>query len=222
MKEQTFDIHIRIMITPLTVRDLKIIKYKINEYALIFIYIYDKDDIINERIRACFIKKMHIIDDLKINIFIDNDINESENIIVFIESRIAHINSCDVIVFLKVKITEIVVTKSMYLRKITMISSRTKFSIEIHHLVVPNKKYLFESEEIFNLTAYTHLMNVFIKTILLRNEFDISIQISRNYRLERITKMNYFNAFYIFTTDENANEIRDLTAKRPRSFKQKN
>ena len=212
LKKQALKTHIRIMITFLTIQKLKIIKHKINEYVLIFIYIYDTDDVIDEKIQTCFIKKVYIVDDLKINIFIDNDIDDFENIIVFIEDRIAHIDNCDVIVSLKVRIIEVVVAKSVHLRKTIMISSKTKFSVEIHHLAVSNKKYLFELEEILNLIAYVHLMNAFIKTILFYNEFDISIQISRNHRLEKITEMNYFNVFYIFDDDEK--KIHDLTIKR--------
>ena len=188
---------------------------------MIFIYIYDTDDVIDEKIRTCFIKKIHIVNDLKINILIDNDIDDSENIIIFIEDCIAHIDNCDVIIFLKVKIIETVVAKSIHLRKITMISFKTKLSMKIHHLIVLNKEYLFESKKIFNFTAYAHLMNEFIKTILLHNEFDIFIQISRNHRLKRITKMNYFNAFHIID-DNNEKKIRDLIVKRSQSFKQKN
>ena len=119
---------------------MKITKHKINEYILIFIYIYNKNNIIDERIRACFNKKVHIVDDLKVNIFIHNDIDDFENIIIFIESRIAHIDNYDVIVFLKFKIIETVVVKLMHLRKITIISFKMKSSIEIHHLTVFNKK----------------------------------------------------------------------------------
>ena len=218
-KKQASNIHIYIMIISFIVRDLKIIKYKINEYALIFIYIYDKDDVIGERIRACFIKEVHIIDDLKTNIFIDNDIDNFENIIIFISDRIAHIDNCNVTIFLKVKIIEIVVAKSVHVRKIILISSRTKISVEIHYLIVFYRKYLFELKKIFNLIAYAHLINAFIKVILLRNEFDIFIQISRNHRLERIIKVNYFNVFHIATDNDNKNKICNLIVRRLRSSK---
>ena len=222
LKKQTFNIHIRIITTSLIIRDLKIIKHKINEYVIIFIYIYDKNNVIDERIRTCFIRKIHIINNLKINILIKNNINDSKDIIVFIKNHIAHINSCDVTVSLKVKIIEIVIAKSIHLRKIIVILLKIELSIKIHHLIVSNKKYLFESKEIFNLIAYAHLINAFIKTILFRNEFNILMQIPRNYRLEKITEINYFNGFYISIDNKNENEIRDLTAKQSRLFKQKN
>ena len=188
LKKQTFNVYIRIIITSLNVRDLKIIKHKINEYVLIFICIYDKDNIINKKVRVCFMKEMHIIDDLKINIFINNNIDKFENIIIFIESYIAYIDYCDVIVSLKVKIIEIVIAKSVHLRKIIVILLRTNFSIEIHHLIVLNKKYFFELKKILNLIAYAYLINVFIKTILFYNKFNISMQVPRNYCLKKLLK----------------------------------
>ena len=201
---------------------MKITKHKINEYALIPIYIYDQNNIIDEKVRACYIKKIYIVDDLKVNILINNDIDDLKNIIISIESCIAHISNCNVIVFLKVKIIEFAIVKLVHLRKITMISFKTKFSVKIHHLIVFNKKYLFKLKEIFNLIAYAHFVNEFIKTILLRNEFNIFIQISRNYRLKRIMKINYFNVFHIIIDNNNEDEIRDLIVKRLRLFKQKN
>ena len=218
LKEQAFNAHIRIMATPLIVRGLGIIKHRINEYALILIYIYGKDDVIDERVRACFIREVHIVDDLKVNILIGNDIGGSEDIIVFIGGRTAHIGSCGVTVSLEVRTIGAVVAKSVHLRKTIVISSRAELSVKIHHLIVLNKEYLFESEEILNLTAYAHLVDASIKAVLLRNESDIPVQVPRNYRLGRITEMNYINAFHIFDDDD---EVRDLAAKRSRSSKQK-
>ena len=167
---------------------MKIIKHKINEYVIIFIYIYNKDNIINEKIRTCFIKKVYIINNLKVNIFIENNIDDLKDIIVFIKNYTTYIKNCNVIVFLKIKIIVIVVAKSIHLRKIIVILSKIKFSIEIYHLIVSNKKCFFELKEILNCIAYVHLINAFIKTILFCNEFNISMQISRNYRLKKLQK----------------------------------
>ena len=136
LKKQTSNAHIRTMITSLIVRDLKIIKHKINEYVIISIYIYDKDDVIEKSIRACFIKKMHIVDDFKINILIENDIDEFENISISFKNKITHINNYEMIVSLKVRIIEVIIDKSIHLRKTTIISFKIELSIEIHHLIV--------------------------------------------------------------------------------------
>ena len=222
LKKQALNTYIRIMITFLIVEELSIIKYKINEYILILIYIYDKDNVIDERVQACFIRKVYIIDDLKINIFFDNDINNSKDITIFIEDYIAHINNCNVTISLKIRIIEIAIVKSVYQRKIIVILSKSKFSVEIHHLAVFNKKYLFKLEKILSFIVYVHLINAFIKTILLRNKFNISMQISRNDRLRKITKMNYFNIFHIFNDNNNKDETCNLIVKQSRSFKQTN
>ena len=204
------------MTTSLTVYDLKIIKYKIDEYVIISIYVYDKDDIIEKSIRTYFIKEMHIVDDFKINIFIENDIDESESISISLKNKTVYISSYGMTVSLKIKIIEIIIDKLVHLRKTTIISFKIELSIEIHYFAVQDQKYLFESKKIPNLTAYAHLINAFIKIILIRNEFDISIQIFRNYRFGKLTKINYVNAFHILN-DEN-NNIRELVVKRFRSF----
>ena len=124
------------------------------------------------------------------------------------------------IILLKIKIIEIIIDKSVYLRKTTIISFIIKLLIEIYYLAVQNRKYLFKSEKISNFTIYAHLINVFIKVILIRNEFNISIQIFYNHRLKRFTKMNYINAFYILNNKNN--NIRKLVVKRFRLFHQIN
>ena len=98
LKKQASDVYIRTIITSLTICDLKIIKHKTDEYVIILIYVYGKDDVIEKSIRACFIKKMHIINDLKINIFIENDVDESESISIFFKNKTTHINNCEVII----------------------------------------------------------------------------------------------------------------------------
>ena len=124
------------MITSLIVCDLKIIRYNINEYIIISIYVYDKNNIIKKSIRAYFIKEMYIVDDFKINIFIENDVNEFESILIFLNNRTMYINNYKIIISLKVKIIEIIIDKLIHLRKTTIISFKIELLFEIHHLIV--------------------------------------------------------------------------------------
>ena len=124
------------MITSLIVYDLKIIKHKNDEYIIILIYVYDKDNIIEKLIRTCFIKEIHIINDFKIKIFIENNINKFENISISLKNKTTHINNCKMIILLKIKIIEIIIDKSVYLRKTTIISFKIELLIKVHYLAI--------------------------------------------------------------------------------------
>ena len=54
---------------------------------------------------------------------------------------------------------------------------------------------------------YAHLVDVFTKTIIIRNDNDMSIQISRNFRLKKVFELKYFNVFYVFNEKNNVHEL---------------
>jgi hypothetical protein len=72
---------IRRMTISLNVRELRINKHEISKYIIVNIYFAEK--IIEEKfIRKVIRRKVHLIDDLKVNMLIENDILESENIFI--------------------------------------------------------------------------------------------------------------------------------------------
>ena len=184
------------MIVFFIVRDLDINKHQIRKYALIFIYIKGKNEK-EKTIRACFHKEIHIIDDLKINMLIDNDIMKSKNINVSLNKRIAYIENCKMIVSIKIKSFEILIIKSVHLRKITIISFHSKISMKIHYLIVFDFRiFSFKFDEINLLIIYAHLINAFINEILFRNKFNRFIRVPRNYHLKKFIKLKYIKLKY--------------------------
>jgi len=99
-------------------------------------------------------------------------------------------------VFIKIRTSRLTITKSIYLRKTTLISSRSTLSMEIYYLaILSDRDFLFESKEIFYLTIYAYLIDADTKAIILKNNFDYSIYISCNYRLDRVLKLDFANVF---------------------------
>lgn len=68
------------IITFFIIRDLNIIKYKINEYVLLFIYIHEINNKIKKFVRVYFLFKIYIVSNFKANILINNDIINLKNI----------------------------------------------------------------------------------------------------------------------------------------------
>ena len=63
---------IKIMLKLLRVKDLSVIIHKMNQYVLILMYVFDI------KILYRIIKKIHLIDDFKTHMLIENNIVESK------------------------------------------------------------------------------------------------------------------------------------------------
>ena len=72
---------------------------------------YNKNNIIKIFIKIYFLREIHIVDDLKINILINNDIIKSKSINIITNKRIVIIENCEIIILIKIKIFEIIIVK---------------------------------------------------------------------------------------------------------------
>lgn len=87
-------ISIRIMTTFITIRDFKTNKHLIDQYAIISMYFKNKDNL-DKEIRIMIIKKIHLINNLKINILLKNDILSSKLIDISMLTTTIYIESCN-------------------------------------------------------------------------------------------------------------------------------
>jgi len=99
------------------------------------------------------------------------------------------------------------------LRKTTIISFYIKTSIEIYHLTIfKNRDYLFKLKELSYVTIYVYMINIVIKIVMIRNDFNNFVQILRNCCLKKIIKLKYLNVFYVKNV-----KLRDLVIKKSKS-----
>ena len=103
--------------------------------------------------------------------FIENNLIKSKKINIDVTIKSTHIESCDVIIVLNVKISRIVVQTSIHVRKITFVSSYIEIVLSIHfnNVVLNNRDFLFEFENL-NVSLYVHLINVNFKNIFVKND----------------------------------------------------
>ena len=205
---QNFDLFIRIMITSFTIRKIVIDQHQTSEYVIASMYFLDQK---NDKIVKIIIRReIHLINNLKINMLIDNDVIDSEKWNIDNEHSKTTIDSCDVTISIDIRRRSSIdqsMHKSMHIKKTIIVSSQSEMIISIHYLVdniFNDRDYLFESNET-ELILYAHLMNTFIEVILVRNDDKQVVKISRNYRLDYLTEFDYSNAFFV--NDDNANLI---------------
>jgi len=99
------------------VRDLKTTKHRNFEYAISNLYILNRK---NKKNVIAYIRcEVHLIDNLKINMFIDNDIIKLEDIIIDVKKRKVHINNCDIIINVEIKFSKSIICL-IYLQKLSL------------------------------------------------------------------------------------------------------
>jgi hypothetical protein len=84
-------VHIHLMINSLTVREIEINVHETKKYMNLSIYLSSKKD---SKKMTKIHKKMHLVENLKINMLIKNDILESKDIIINIQEKKVIISSC--------------------------------------------------------------------------------------------------------------------------------
>ncbi len=136
-------------------------------------------------------REIHLIDNLKVNMLIDNDILDLGRIIIDEVNNKVIIFSCnDMIISTEIRtLIKKMINKIVHARTITIISSLSMMFILIHNAnLLKNRDFLFESIDA-NIFIYAHAINFFIIFIMIKNDFINVIKISRNSRLETIIEI---------------------------------
>ena len=202
---------IRTMITSLKIRELNINRHESWKYVICDIHFVD---IKNDKFVISILRReVHLIDNLKANMLINNDVLDFENIIIDSIKKQIHIINIDVIISMNIRSSKISIQRFVYIRKIIMILSQFEMIIIIHHTTLfASRDFLFEFANDINFTLYAHLVNVFTFAILVRNDKNQSIQIFRNFRLNRISEFDFLNVFQIDI--EKIDQVKHLTIKK--------
>ena len=93
LKSQTSNVQIKLMITFLFVREQNINRHQSVKYVIFFIFFIEKNAN-DKEVRTCFRRETHVVNSLKINILIENDIIESKSFVIDVETKIVYINIC--------------------------------------------------------------------------------------------------------------------------------
>ena len=154
-------------------------------------------------------REIHLVNNLKINMFIDNDVIVSEDVVLDLIKKQTFIDSCDVTIVFDVRSrVNHAQQRSIHVKKTIVLSSRNQMTIFIHHFVdelLVNRDFLFESDE-SNFILYVHIVDVDIKVVLIINDSNHVVKISRNFRLDKLIEFD-FSQIYHLNEDENVVEL---------------
>ena len=184
------------MTSLITVRDLETVKHTTDKYVCCFMFFFEKDKN-DHSVFIEIVREIHLIDNLRINFFIDNDILEFEFIDIFTSINTAIIKSCDVIVSIVIKFKSSRQTRVIHAISSQKVSSHSKLTISIYKIMISKRDYIFESKKIINLAVYAHIIDNEIKAILIRNDGDKAMKISRNFRLKNLIEIDFSNVTHV-------------------------
>ncbi len=181
---------IRRMTTSLNVRELRTNKHETWKYIIASIYFLEK--ITQEKFtREVIRREVHLMNDLKVNMLIDNDILESEDIFIDDSKSKTIIVSCNnMIISIEIRtLIKEMINKVLHVRFVMIISSRSIATISIHRFELSSSRdFLFESANL-DVFMYAHIIDTSTNAIIAKNESDRLVKIPRNTRLEIVTKI---------------------------------
>ena len=129
---------------------------------------------------------------------INNNIITLKNIVIDTQKQQTNIRNCNVIALLKIKFKTIYVQQhSIYVKKIVVLSLYIRLIVVVHNFfdnLFIDRDFFFEFNDI-EFILYVYLVDFFIKIILITNNTNQFIKISRNFRLKKLVKLN---SLYIF------------------------
>ena len=211
-KIQTSNIFVRITIFFLQIRDLNTNRHQTWKYVVCNIYLSKSK---NDKNVISFIQReVYLMNNFKINMLIDNDIIDFEQFIIDIKIKQIVIKNIDVSIFIEIKSTKMSFQRLVHLKKTVIISSYIEMIVSIHNVnLFVFRDFLFESKNT-KLIMYVHFIDVNIIAILIRNDKNVFVKISRNYRLNRVFELDFFNVFHI----EKSDDVKHFAIKKSKTF----
>ena len=191
----------------ISMRDIENIMHHIFDYVLFTLYF---DDQLIDKIVVIdkFQIEIHLIDDLKINIFIDNDVFTAQQVKLNLTQQIVQLNSCQNFVVLinvltrqKIEIKRIIRVKSIVIISIKIIIN---VSMSYNENLSFDRNFLFESQCVEYLNddddVLIHIVDVEFYHVMIKNIINYVVQLFKRIRLDSVIEFNQQEC-YNFTFD---------------------
>ena len=165
-----------------------------SKYVKLKFYIRDKT-IIDKFVTIHFRREMHVVNDLKIKIFIKMNIIESKIIDVLMSNNILHVENCDVIAFIIIKFKNNNEEINRIIRVITIVIISFHFTIAIivkfrDKLMSIDRNYFFHFISNVKLESnnefFVYIVDVNVNVVQIRNVTNKFYIIFRNVKIDKL------------------------------------
>ena len=207
LRKQLLGLEIKKLVSSISVREVS--NKIVNSDKYIIVTIYVKDIIDGEAKTACLTMKVHIVNNLKINLLIENDIMISQNMCVDLDIRTCKFEKCQ---RLKTPIDVITKFRSNLRRTIrnkvnVIIVSDATVTVPVAYNdeISQNRDFLFEpncSQDLDVIeNVFAHVVNSSISMIQVYNATTASVRLSRKTKLEALYENKQDHIFLTISAD---------------------
>ncbi len=210
LMEQTPQVTIHQMPSPIPVRGLGSAVHNSDQYARVDIYLPGKDGR-----TAVISREVHIVNDLRAKMLVGIDILAPEGVTMDLQRKVAIIGSCD-----NMKIPLVVMTKSanqvnhvVLFKHRTVIPPQSHLAIAVIKPNLPhNHNFLFEPNcHQADASVYAHIVNHNMSEVHVQNDGEISLTIPQKSHMRQVVEYEAEDCYLAKAEDT----ILALTSRRP-------
>ncbi len=183
------------MSTHLNVRGIGTSKHESAQFAALSLY-FPGEDQAGQRVYASIKCELHLVDSLRANILVGNDILSPEGFVININKNHALIGSCGVTIPINTKQRGQFLSKKLLAENDGVVPPRSETMIPLLPVPLPDDRdFLFHPATQTNLTLFAHIIDHETSKVLVRNTSDRPLRISRWQKLGHIVDIRYDNCF---------------------------
>lgn len=189
------DQKIKEMSTPLKVRGIGASKHESAQFAELSLFLPGENNK-GQKVYASFKCELHLVEGLRANMLIGNNILAPENFVLNIRLGHAVVGSCGVKIIINARQRGQFLRRKLLAENDGVVSPRSEAMIPILPVPLPdNRDFLFHPATQTNLTLYTHIVDHETSKVLVRNTSNRPLRISCRQKLGHIVDIRYDNCF---------------------------
>ena len=186
---------IKEMSTPLKVRGIGTSKHESAQFAEVSLFLPGESNE-GQKVYASIRCELHLVEGLRANILIGNDMLAPESFVLNISLGHALVGSCGVKIIIRARQRGQFLKRKLLAEKDELILPRSETMIPLLPVPLPDDRdFLFHPTVQPSLTLFAHIMHHDTKKILVKNTFDRPLRISRRQKMGHVVDIWYDNCF---------------------------
>lgn len=173
----------------LKMHSIRAFKHELDKFVLMPIYFLGVEKY-KQLVYACIYRKMHLIDGLKANILVKNNIMALKDLMIDLANFITFISSCNVWIAIIARQRGQPLRKKLMADTTVFLPPNSKSLVSVMHgALLCNRDFFFQPMQQSHFTLFAHLISHDTRKMLVWNDFSNAILIPRNTNLVLSSKL---------------------------------
>lgn len=142
-------------------------------------------------------REIHLVDDLKAKMLIENDILIPEGFLIDLTKREAIISSCKTTIQISTKPKGSFVAKRLRAAKDTVVDPWSNAPIEVNLTIPTDRDFIFEQSPHATVSLYYHVVDAATRKIFAQNDSPHEARIPKRFNLSLVFEIQYGNCFQV-------------------------